>query len=137
MKIKPKRYAESLVAICKGKSTDQIDGCSKEFLSLLASRGLLRFARLIIESMRDCIAREAGVSRITITSAQELEKGEREMFEKMLYESYGKKSSLAFTVDPQLVSGFRIRVDDRVIDASLSGQLHSLRDYLKQSALAG
>ena len=133
MKLKPRRYAESLLVFCKGKSQVQIDRLVKEFLELLGRRGLSRMGTAILESLRDAAIRQSGGSRVTLTTAHELEKSERENFEKILYDSFGKKSAFAFAIDSRLISGFRIKADDSLIDASLSGRLHSLRDYLKQS----
>lgn len=133
MKITTKSYGESLIALCKGKTVAQIDACVKEFLSYLARRGISRKAFAILESLRDTVARQASISRITVTSAHLLEKSERESFEKILQGSFGKKSSVNFEVDARLVSGFRIKAQDSVVDASFAGQLNSLRNYLKQS----
>lgn len=132
MKMNPKKYAESLIALCKGKTHAQIDICSKEFLNYLARRGTSRLAQSVLESLRECVARDEGISRITITSACELSGQEQDLFEKMLRESYGKKYTIAYTADSSLIGGFRIRTGDSVVDASVSGQLSSLKNHLKQ-----
>lgn len=135
MKLKPKSYAESLLAICKGKTTAEIDICVKEFLAYLSRSRGLRIGTAILEALRDCVARQSGSRRITLTSAQVLETSERETFEKMIHESFGKKSSITFSVDQHLLGGFRIKTDDLLVDGSLAGRLHALRDHLKQSAI--
>lgn len=131
-----KKYAESLIALCKGKTHAQIDVCAKEFLNHLANRGKSRLAQSILESLRDCAARHEGINRVTITSAYELSDQEQELFEKMARESYGKKCTVTYDTNPSLIGGFRIKVGDSVVDASVSGQLFSLKNHLKQNAFS-
>lgn len=132
MKMNPKKYAESLIALCKGKTHAQIDTCTGEFLKYLANYGKSRLAQPILESLRECAARSEGMRRITFTSAHELSDQEQDFFEKMAHESYGKKCTVFYDSDPALIGGFRMRIGDSVVDASVSGQLSSLKNHLKQ-----
>lgn len=137
MKVTPKSYAESLMTLCKGKSTADIDRCVKEFLGYLSSRGFSRLGGAVLEALRILAARESHSSRVVVTSAHELEKHEQEVFEKVVQESFGKKSTICFTLDPSLIGGFRIKSNDTLVDASVAGKIHSLRDHLKHSAVIG
>ena len=132
MKIKPRTYAESLLALCKGKTQAHIDVGVQEFLSMLAQRGLLRMGTAILELLREVVNKAAGASSVTVACAHALDAHDKKMFEEMIHASYGKKSDISFTVDEQLIDGFRMKVDDLVVDLSAAGQMHALREHLRK-----
>ncbi|MEK7648562.1 MAG: F0F1 ATP synthase subunit delta [Patescibacteria group bacterium] len=136
MKIAPQRYAESLLALAKGKTHQQIDTMIHEFVSFLARQGLLRTAGAVARSLRDVTSRLEGSVRVTITTASQPTANEKKMFEEMIHASYGKKSNISFTVDADLIGGFRVKAQDLVVDASDAGRLHALRRHLQKSAHA-
>ncbi len=134
MKVAPQRYAESLLALAKGKTNQRIDTLVREFVSFLARQGSLRTGGAILRSLGEALSRSEGIIRVIISTAHSVDSHEKKMFEEMIHASYGKKSSITYVVDEDLIGGFRIKADDLVVDASDAGYLHALRTHLQKSA---
>jgi F-type H+-transporting ATPase subunit b len=66
-----------------------------------------------------------------VISALPLSKEEQDAVRKNVLEKMGKKANVGFHVDPQILGGLVIRVGDKVLDGSVSGQLEGLRKSLK------
>jgi F-type H+-transporting ATPase subunit b len=64
-----------------------------------------------------------------VTSALPLSKEEQTTVEQQV-KAMGGKGSIAFKVDPHILGGLVVRVGDRVLDGSVSGQLGALRSSL-------
>lgn len=72
---------------------------------------------------------EAGITEVRLTTAAELEDEVREKIESLLAGKYGKVDITA-AVNPSIIGGFILRVDDRMLDASVLSQLKKLRKDL-------
>jgi F-type H+-transporting ATPase subunit b len=66
-----------------------------------------------------------------VTSALPLSKAEQDAVKQNVLDKMGAKTNIEFRVDPQILGGLVIRVGDKVLDGSVSGQLEGLRKSLK------
>ena len=66
-----------------------------------------------------------------VTSALPLSKDEQSAVRNNVLVKMGAKTTIEFHVDPQILGGLVIRVGDKVLDGSVSGQLEGLRKSLK------
>ncbi len=66
-----------------------------------------------------------------VTSALPLTGEEQAAVQKNVLDKMGAKTNVEFRVDPQILGGLVVRVGDKVIDGSVSGQLEDLRKSLK------
>jgi F-type H+-transporting ATPase subunit b len=66
-----------------------------------------------------------------VTSALPLSKDEQAAVKKNVLDKIGAKANIDFRVDPQILGGLIVRVGDKVLDGSVSGQLEGLRKSLK------
>ena len=66
-----------------------------------------------------------------VTSALPLTKQEEETVQNDVLKKLGAKGKVAFEVDPNILGGLVVRVGDKVLDGSVSGQLNSLRQSLR------
>jgi F-type H+-transporting ATPase subunit b len=66
-----------------------------------------------------------------VTSALPLSNEEQAEVKKNVLDKMGAKTNIEFRVDPQILGGLIIRVGDKVLDGSVSGQLEDLRKTLK------
>ncbi len=66
-----------------------------------------------------------------VTSALPLTKEEQDRIKRELLKSSGAGATVTFRVDPNILGGLIVRVGDRVVDASVSGQLQDLRQDLQ------
>ncbi len=65
-----------------------------------------------------------------VTSALPLNSSEQETVKKDVLGALGGSAAVSFKVDPSILGGLVIKVGDRVLDGSVSGQLQSLRQSL-------
>jgi F-type H+-transporting ATPase subunit b len=66
-----------------------------------------------------------------VTSALPLSNEEKEVVKRNMFDKVSGMSQMEFQVDPQILGGLVIRIGDKVIDGSVSGQLESIRNSLK------
>jgi F-type H+-transporting ATPase subunit b len=66
-----------------------------------------------------------------VTSALPLNPAEQETVKKDVLARLGGQATVAFRVDPSILGGLVVRVGDRVLDGSVSGQLENLRQSLR------
>lgn len=66
--------------------------------------------------------------RAEVTSAVELTDSEKDALRKTLAQQYGADLVFAFSVDPSLMGGLRVRVGDRLIDTSVASRMAALRE---------
>ncbi|MBX3048548.1 MAG: F0F1 ATP synthase subunit B [Anaerolineales bacterium] len=67
----------------------------------------------------------------TVTSALPLSKSEQDDVQKQVLAAIGGKGEVSFKVDPNILGGIVVRVGDKVLDGSVSGQLNSMRQNLR------
>ncbi len=78
----------------------------------------------------DSLTGGAGQS-VSVTSALPLTDEEQKVVRKELLEKLGGDAEVNFNVDPAILGGLVLRVGDRVVDNSFSGQLNDLRLSLR------
>ena len=66
-----------------------------------------------------------------VTSALPLTKEEQDTVEKQVVQALGGKGQVTFRVDPNILGGLVVRVGDKVLDGSVSGQLGALHQSLR------
>ena len=65
--------------------------------------------------------------------ASNMSNEQRESFKASLDEILGKKTKLSIEIDPSLIVGIKLRVDNTFLDASIHNQLQTLRTELLQT----
>lgn len=65
-----------------------------------------------------------------VTSALPLTAEEKESVKKDVLSQVGDQATVTFRVDPAILGGLIVRVGDKVLDGSVSGQLESMRQSL-------
>lgn len=66
-----------------------------------------------------------------VTSALPLSKEEQEAVQKQVFQALGGKGQVTFKVDPNILGGLVVRVGDKVLDGSVSGQLGAMRQSMR------
>lgn len=66
-----------------------------------------------------------------VTSALPLTKEEQDTVQSQVVKALGGKGEVTFKVDPNILGGLVVRVGDKLLDGSVSGQLNTLRQTLK------
>ena len=61
-----------------------------------------------------------------------MSEAEIESLRSSLNDLLGKETDLAINIDPSLIGGIKLRIDNTFLDASIQNQLQSLRSKLLQ-----
>ncbi len=100
------------------------------FLELIIDRKREEFLVPILEGIVDLTLQAWGFEIVEIISAIPLSDIERNHISEGLEKAWDKKLYIRYREKPALIGGIIIRRGDRIIDGSLAGQIHSLRQVL-------
>jgi F-type H+-transporting ATPase subunit delta len=115
-----------LLDICQ----DQVDAEACNLLKLLIENGKLKLLPKIAELYEEYKADDEGYVNVDLYSAYALSKAEQNKYVAMLEKLLNKKVNAVVAVDKSLIGGILAKAGDKVIDSSVSGQLHQLAKRL-------
>jgi F-type H+-transporting ATPase subunit delta len=107
------------------------------FLNLLTEKDREGQLLDILEQFLHLLDEKRGILRVAVASAVDLTETERDRLKSWLEGYTGKTVVPNFRRDPTILGGFIVRLDDRVIDASLAHQLTLLRERFLKGAGTG
>lgn len=118
---------EKKLAILKGLFKERVNPVSYSIFTIITKKNR--------ESILDSIADEfilsynlfQGIQKATVVTSTPLTDDLRKQFINIVANSTGKTIQLEEKVDPSLIGGYVLRVDDRQIDASLRSRLNELK----------
>ncbi|HUR29038.1 MAG TPA: ATP synthase F1 subunit delta [Planctomycetota bacterium] len=105
------------------------------FLRLVADKRRLELLRELPTAFKRCVLQERGAVEGHVESARPMAAGELAELSVALGALLGKQVSLEASVDPALIAGARIVVDNRMLDLSAQGRLEELRTRLNSARL--
>jgi F-type H+-transporting ATPase subunit delta len=73
-----------------------------------------------------------GITEITLTTATEISVESKEKIVKLLEQKIKGKIEIKQKIDPDIIGGFIVKIDDKQLDASVRGQLQLFRKKLIQ-----
>lgn len=115
-----------------GKSISKL---SMQFVTLVAAKGregiLMQIAHAFIDAYKDL----KGIVTAQVTSASALSADQREALKQSLA-STGRTIELTEVVDPSIIGGLKIKVDDQRIDASVRRKLNDLKVDISKHKLS-
>ncbi len=126
-KISKAMLEEAMVDICKEQLNDE----GLNFIKLLIKNNRLQLVAEIAEQYEAKKAEKSGFLDVTVTSAFPMSEGDVKELTVSLSGSFGKQVKISVKEDSSLIGGMIIRVGDKVIDGSLSGQIKQLANKLK------
>jgi F-type H+-transporting ATPase subunit delta len=100
------------------------------FLLVLNDHDRLGIIRESAVLMRDIYERRAGRMRVDVTAAVALNDEQRERLRRELHDKFHRDPILAVRVDPDLLGGLVVKVDDWVFDGSVRARLERIRHQL-------
>lgn len=125
MKRTNKELARWFIQSVQDADVQKQNNAADVFIEWLAGRGELGRLREIIRAI-DLVWKEMyGVSTITVVSAHPLTKSSYTALEKQT-----SGAEIRQAVDPTLIGGAILRMDESIIDGSLLGALKQLRNIL-------
>lgn len=125
----------------KLKAVDNVFGTQlqplvRRFLELLFERGRSSYIGVIAERFQQLLDSAEGKLSVTVQIAQSLTEEEKKQLDAKLSHALNKEIHANVEVNSALLAGYRVRVGNRVLDATLLAALNQFGDKLRTTALA-
>jgi F-type H+-transporting ATPase subunit delta len=114
---------------------EHLDGLVKRFLRVLFSKGRSAYVIAVAERFHQLSDEAEGKRTVVVESAQALGDGDAEKLDNELSKALGKEIHAEVEVNPELLAGYRIRVGNRVLDATVRGALTQFSERLLTSVV--
>ena len=101
-----------------------------KFFGVVIEHGRERLIEEIAQEFHQLVLAHNGYTEAIVETARELDGVEQQAAKAALDQFLGKPCSPVFRVSPALIGGARVRFGDRMIDATVAGELGSLRNRL-------
>lgn len=101
------------------------------FLKLLCENGHIAVLPYSIEEFLKLEMATSNTVTVTISSKIELTKEQKEKLIQKLEAKYRKQMQPIYKIDPALLGGLKIEMEDKVIDGSISKRLQSLKEVIR------
>jgi F0F1-type ATP synthase delta subunit len=123
MRYSLQNYAEAFAAAVREAGADQQDTVARNFLALLGKSGDDVYAENIVKATERLLRKRDGGREVVVESARPLEISNRNL----LSEIATAKDAVTLRVNPDLVAGVRIFIDEEMeFDGSLKGKLDKM-----------
>ncbi len=110
--------------------TERISTLTLNFILFLVDKARDFMIPDIISQYERLFYEMKNILPVEIFVAHELDEGLKEKFVKKLEETTGKKVVPKFIVDPKIIGGFKIKIEDWVFDTTLKNKLELLYQNL-------
>lgn len=102
-----------------------------DFVKLLAQNNRLDIVQAVALAYTVLYRQENNIHLVSITSAAPLSEADRKRITDMIEKHIGNaKAQFAYNVNPELIGGFVIKIDNESLDASVRNELNQLRQSL-------
>ncbi|QQE78778.1 ATP synthase F1 subunit delta [Alicyclobacillus sp. SO9] len=114
---------------------DNLDGLVKRFLHVLFGRGRSAYVTAVAERFHQLTDEAQGKRTVVVETAKPLADGEAAKLDAELSKAWGKEIHAEVEVNSELLGGYRIRVGNRVLDATVQGALTQFTEQLLAGAV--
>jgi F0F1-type ATP synthase delta subunit len=110
--------------------TNQAAIIAGTILSHLKASGQMGLVGQVVDALKNSSEYKNSKSHVVVTSAQKLDASELKNIKSYLDKSLADSYELQESVDPGLVAGFTLQINDTFIDASVLGKINSVQNKL-------
>lgn len=121
MKISHKKLALLFVQSVESATEKQLSEAATELITWLHARGELKKLKDVIRSIDQIWKEKHGMATLTISTAFPVSQTMKDSLIKL-----AAGAELREVIDPTLIGGAKLRIDERIIDGSLKGALEQL-----------
>ncbi len=113
---------------------DLLEDDYRSFVELILERKRAEFARLMALAYCSLYRKENKIAKVKIITASKLDDDQMKKLRDIVEKAYrGSTLEFSYDVNPDLIGGFVIDVDDQRLDASISNEIEQLRLKLLRS----
>ena len=119
--------SDKLKLLCAA-SGSSLGGTSSKFMELVIKNNRIDFMRAIALAFMKQYRELNGIAKVEVVTATTMGDDEMNAIIDVVKSQLGEKTiELSKRVNPELIGGFTVNVDSRVLDASVKSQLEKLR----------
>lgn len=122
-------HADKKIAIF-AELFDQFEQVTKSFVNLITKNGRENFLPEIAEAFDAQVKAYKGIIPVTIVTAAPMSQQTKDMILSKIQSTVTGTLEVTEKVDPSLIGGFVVRMDDKRIDASVASQFTNLKQRL-------
>ena len=113
---------------------DLVEDDYRSFVELILDRKRADYAHLMALAYCDLYRKEHKIARVKIITATKLDDAMMAKIREVVEKAYPETTlEFSYSVDPELIGGFVIDVDDQRLDASIRNEIEQLRLKLLRS----
>jgi F-type H+-transporting ATPase subunit delta len=105
----------------------------RNFMAVLVDHRRIGQIEEIAQQFRHELNRRLGIAEAQVSSARELNQGERELLQKQMAAITGKVVQATYSRDPRLLGGAVVRIGSTIYDGSVLGQLRRIKAEIASS----
>ena len=133
----PKVSKEEREGIVKEVFGGRISSDLLNFLILLVQKGRYAYVEEILAYFTDRVKEAEGIGTAYVITAVELTPAKKdEIHKKLLATTSYREIEIIYQVDPSLIGGMTVRINDRVVDSSIKTKLEKMERSLLTIQLA-
>ena len=130
MKYSPKQYVQALREALQSTSPSDSDKVLDNFVQILAANNDLRMFEEITNEFRKQDLAAKGIKQAVVTSTTPINSANEQAIMDTLNKVVKSKIELDKKIDPSLIGGMVVQVDDLLIDGSVKSNLQELKEQL-------
>jgi F-type H+-transporting ATPase subunit delta len=109
----------------------QVNSETFKFLMVLVDRDRINLLKSVITNYLELVYETASIKTIEVVTAVEFSNAQKNtLIQKLKELTNAREIKLAITVDPNLIGGFLIKTESKVIDFTIKNQLQQLAKHL-------
>ncbi|MBI4049426.1 MAG: ATP synthase F1 subunit delta [Candidatus Doudnabacteria bacterium] len=132
MKFTAKQYAQALYEALQATSPSDTEAVLDNFVQILATNSDLRMFDDIASEFHKQELAVKGVKQAVVTSASPINNANEQAIVEALNKIVKSKIELDKKLDPSLVGGVVVQVDDLFLDSSVKANLEELKESLSK-----
>lgn len=110
--------------------SDKVHPYFIEFLRMVVLRGRFEHTLNSLYLFRDLYRRENDILDVQVECVEKLSEKELVEIDTFIQQKFNKKTEISIIIKPELIAGFIVIVEGKILDFSVSGQLSSFKKTL-------
>ncbi|MDH4157676.1 MAG: ATP synthase F1 subunit delta [candidate division Zixibacteria bacterium] len=128
----PQILEEAKMSVVREVFSGRLEPLFVEFLVVLIDKRRINHLPQIIDEFNDLVETEKGICRATVVTATTLDEAQRKVLTEKLARKTGLEIILEEKIDPSILGGMIVAMDNEVIDGSVLRGLNRVRDQLRK-----
>ncbi len=117
-------------AILKSLFQDKVSADTNRFIDIVVDNDRCEFIERILNRFVIIVREAKGIKDVEFVTASPVDDDTKHKIISAISEQYKAQIELKETVNPDIIGGFVLRVDDKMIDSSISSELKTIRREL-------